>query len=155
MRGGGGGHCDMHHGTSVTARFLAVSFEVGGGENVPGVPGAHAQPEILRIWWEAHGWQWHIIYSLIPTVYGYFIYWYVIVIHNIITKAVWELCENASPGNSMVWLQVMNYKFENEKMVSTRLLSCQIVIEGNKSGEQIVSQSANLGDKLFCLPLHG
>ena len=31
-----------------------VSFEVGGGENVPGIP-AYAQPVILRIWQEARG----------------------------------------------------------------------------------------------------
>ena len=38
---------DMHHGTCVThvpwcmtGSHLAVSFEVGGGENVPGIPGA-------------------------------------------------------------------------------------------------------------------
>ena len=29
--------------------WLAVSFEVGGGENVPSFP-AHVQPTILRIW---------------------------------------------------------------------------------------------------------
>ena len=30
---------DMHHGTRVTHVQLEVSFEVGGGENVPGIPG--------------------------------------------------------------------------------------------------------------------
>ena len=30
-------------------RLLAVSFEIGGGENVPAFP-AHAQPAILHIW---------------------------------------------------------------------------------------------------------
>ena len=31
-----------------------VSFEVGGWENVPAFP-AHAQPQILSMWQEAHG----------------------------------------------------------------------------------------------------
>ena len=35
-------------------RYLAVFFEVGGGENVPGIL-AYAQPAILCIWQEAHG----------------------------------------------------------------------------------------------------
>ena len=35
-------------------RQLAVSFEIGGGENVPGIPGAYATHP-LRIWQEAHG----------------------------------------------------------------------------------------------------
>ena len=34
-------------------RWLAVSFEVGGGENVPGIPGVCANHN-LRIWQEAH-----------------------------------------------------------------------------------------------------
>ena len=32
-------------------RLLAVSFEIGGGENVPGIPGACT---IVRIWQEVH-----------------------------------------------------------------------------------------------------
>ena len=35
-------------------RQLAVSFEVGGGENVPGIPGARATRN-FSIWEEAHG----------------------------------------------------------------------------------------------------
>ena len=35
----------------ITAR--AVSFEVDGGENAPGIPGACGTRN-LRIWWEAH-----------------------------------------------------------------------------------------------------
>ena len=34
---------------SVMHAVIAVSFEVGGGENVPSIP-AHAQAPILRIW---------------------------------------------------------------------------------------------------------
>ena len=40
---------DMHHGTCV----MSESLTSGGGENVPGIPGACA-PTILRIWQEAH-----------------------------------------------------------------------------------------------------
>ena len=35
-------------------RQLAVSFEVGGGENPPGIIKFSAQPAMLRIWWEVH-----------------------------------------------------------------------------------------------------
>ena len=34
---------------NIKSPLLAVSFEVGGGENVPGIPGACATPN-LRIW---------------------------------------------------------------------------------------------------------
>ena len=46
----------MHHGTCVTHApwFMSGSLTRGGGENVPGIPGACA-PAILRIWPEAHG----------------------------------------------------------------------------------------------------
>ena len=40
-----------HRGLAIATfqdRFLAVSFEVSGGENVPGIP-AHAQPARFRI----------------------------------------------------------------------------------------------------------
>ena len=46
---------DMHHGTCVThvpwymPSKLAVSFEVVGGENVPGIPGACATPKITYL----------------------------------------------------------------------------------------------------------
>ena len=45
----------MHHGTCVThvPWCLSGSLTRGGGENVPGIPGACA-PAILRIWQEAH-----------------------------------------------------------------------------------------------------
>ena len=53
---------DMHHGTCMTHvpwcmpdRLLAVSFEVGGGENVPGIPGACATHNYTYMargpWW--------------------------------------------------------------------------------------------------------
>ena len=47
---------DMHHGTCVThvPWCMSGSLTCGGGENVPGIPGACA-PAILRIWQEAHG----------------------------------------------------------------------------------------------------
>ena len=47
---------DMHHGTCVThvPWCMSGSLLCGGGENVPGIPGACA-PAILRIWQEAHG----------------------------------------------------------------------------------------------------
>ena len=46
----------MHHGTCVThvPWCMSGSLTRGGGENVPGIPGACA-PAILRIWQEAHG----------------------------------------------------------------------------------------------------
>ena len=46
----------MHHGTCVTHVPWCMSglLTHGGGENVPGIPGACA-PAILRIWQEAHG----------------------------------------------------------------------------------------------------
>ena len=45
----------MHHGTCVThvPWFMSGSLTSGGGENVPGIPGACTH-EILRIWQEAH-----------------------------------------------------------------------------------------------------
>ena len=45
----------MHHGTCVThvPWCMSGSLTSGGGENVPGIPGACA-PAILRIWQEAH-----------------------------------------------------------------------------------------------------
>ena len=45
----------MHHGTCVTHVPWCMSglLTRGGGENVPGIPGACA-PAILRIWQEAH-----------------------------------------------------------------------------------------------------
>ena len=45
----------MHHGTCVThvPWCMSGSLTCGGGENVPGIPGACA-PAILRIWQEAH-----------------------------------------------------------------------------------------------------
>ena len=48
----------MHHGTCVThvPWCMSGSLTCGGGENVPGIPGACA-PAILRIWQEAHGCQ--------------------------------------------------------------------------------------------------
>ena len=46
----------MHHGTCVTHVPWCMSglLTRGGGENVPGIPGACA-PATLRIWQEAHG----------------------------------------------------------------------------------------------------
>ena len=46
----------MHHGTCVThvPWCMSGSLASGGGENVPGIPGAWA-PAIFRIWQEAHG----------------------------------------------------------------------------------------------------
>ena len=46
----------MHHGTCLThvPWCMSGSLTLGGGENVPGIPGACA-PAILRIWQEAHG----------------------------------------------------------------------------------------------------
>ena len=46
---------DIHHGTCVThvPWCMSGSLTRGGGENVPGIPGACA-PAILRIWQEAH-----------------------------------------------------------------------------------------------------
>ena len=46
----------MHYGTCVThvPWCMSGSLTCGGGENVPGIPGACA-PAILRIWQEAHG----------------------------------------------------------------------------------------------------
>ena len=46
----------MHHGTCVThvTWCMSGSLNRGGGENVPGIPGACA-PAILRIWQETHG----------------------------------------------------------------------------------------------------
>ena len=46
----------MYHGTCVTRVpwCMSGSLTRGGGENVPGIPGACA-PAILRIWQEAHG----------------------------------------------------------------------------------------------------
>ena len=46
----------MHHGTCVThvPWCMSGSLTRGGGENVPGIPGACA-PAILRIWQETHG----------------------------------------------------------------------------------------------------
>ena len=46
----------MHHGTCVThvPWCMSESLTHGGGENVPGIPGARA-PAILLIWQEAHG----------------------------------------------------------------------------------------------------
>ena len=46
---------DMHHGTCVThvPWCMSGSLTRGGGENVPGIPGACAVG-ILRIWQEAH-----------------------------------------------------------------------------------------------------
>ena len=51
----------MHHGTCVThvPWCMSGSLTCGGGENVPGIPGACA-PAILRIWQEAHGFQDHL-----------------------------------------------------------------------------------------------
>ena len=45
----------MHHGTCVThvPWCMSGTLTCGGGENVPGIPGACA-PVILRIWQEAH-----------------------------------------------------------------------------------------------------
>ena len=45
----------MHHGTCVTHVPWCMSWSLtrGGGENVPGIPGACA-PAVLRIWQEAH-----------------------------------------------------------------------------------------------------
>ena len=45
----------MHHGTCVThvSWYMSGSLTHGGGENVPGIPGACASA-ILRIWQEAH-----------------------------------------------------------------------------------------------------
>ena len=45
----------MHHGTCVThvSWCMSGSLASGGGENVPGIPGACA-PAIFRIWQEAH-----------------------------------------------------------------------------------------------------
>ena len=45
----------MHHGTCAThvPWCMSGSLSCGGGENVPGIPGACA-PVILRIWQEAH-----------------------------------------------------------------------------------------------------
>ena len=45
----------MHHGTCVThvPWCMSGSLSCGGGENVPGIPGACA-PAILCIWQEAH-----------------------------------------------------------------------------------------------------
>ena len=47
----------MHHGTCVThvPWCMSGSLTCGGGENVPGIPGACA-PAILLIWQEAHCW---------------------------------------------------------------------------------------------------
>ena len=49
----------MHHGTCVThvPWCMSGSLTPGGGENVPGIPGAFASA-ILRIWQEAH-WSYH------------------------------------------------------------------------------------------------
>ena len=46
----------MHHGTCGThvPWYMSRLLTRGGGENVPGIPGACA-PAILRIWQEAHG----------------------------------------------------------------------------------------------------
>ena len=46
----------MHHGTCVThvPWCMSGSLASGGGENVPGIPGACA-PAIFCIWQEAHG----------------------------------------------------------------------------------------------------
>ena len=51
---------DMHHGTCVTDVPWCMPGSLTGGflwsqwrGNIPGIPG-HAQPEILRIWQEAH-----------------------------------------------------------------------------------------------------
>ena len=64
---------DMHHGTCVThvPWGMSGSLNRGGGENVPGIPGACA-PAILRIWEEAHR------PSLPPLVFHLitFIFWY-------------------------------------------------------------------------------
>ena len=64
----------MHHGTCVThvPWCMSGSLTCGGGENVPGIPGACA-PAILRIWQEAHGACWvdcvlsslHVVVTLI------------------------------------------------------------------------------------------
>ena len=47
----------MHHGTCVThvPWCMSGSLTRGGGETVPGIPGACA-PAILRIWQEPHTW---------------------------------------------------------------------------------------------------
>ena len=51
------GDPDMHHGTCVKhvpwcmpGSLTRGLFEIDGGENAPGIPPAHAQPAILRIW---------------------------------------------------------------------------------------------------------
>ena len=65
----------MHHGTCVThvPWCMLGSLARGGGENVPGIPGACA-PVILRIWQEAHSKMYslnfmitlHMVTSIIP-----------------------------------------------------------------------------------------
>ena len=48
---------DMHHGTCVThvPWCMSGSLTRGGGENVPGIPGACANLNIFGIWQEARG----------------------------------------------------------------------------------------------------
>ena len=50
----------MHHDTCVkhVPWCLSGSLNRVGWENVPGIPGVHAPPAILRIWQEAHGGKW-------------------------------------------------------------------------------------------------
>ena len=59
----------MHHGTCVThvPWCMSVSLASGGGDNVPGIPGACA-PAIFRIWQEAH--------DLVPfnSLWGWYMY---------------------------------------------------------------------------------
>ena len=82
----------MHHGTCVAhvPWYMSGSLTRGGGENVPGIPGACA-PAILRIWQEAHSshvssiawdvfwrrltkWYWDLTLTESECVYGKFYY---------------------------------------------------------------------------------
>ena len=55
----------MHHGTCVThvPWCMSGSLASGGGQKVPGIPGACA-PAIFRIWQEAHGDNMHVLWYL-------------------------------------------------------------------------------------------
>ena len=83
----------MHHGTCVThvPWCMSGSRTRGGGENVPGIPGACA-PAISRIWQEAHAiyLRFRYIYTL-GIVNGEYIYNWDFLPHFIVTCSKYQM----------------------------------------------------------------
>ena len=86
----------MHHGTCVTHVPWCMSglLTRGGGENVPGIPGACA-PATLRIWQEAHGMKMGVVWCALCVCISYYAFCIHYLVHDSFwgkQRSVWILC---------------------------------------------------------------